>query len=375
MDRKHTTSRLPVLVVAISTAFGMGAIAPVGAATAADTSQGSAAPGQMQAQGMDDGDEEDRENVTIRVMKHVCTSSVQSIDDFESVDPNGDGQTAFVDKVLACPTVVQPGDGYVDGAVSSDDKHDMQFEIEDADGEMHTIEDASYQQQQVCESEEASEDEDAATAVVGADVSGDGDQDDCLDTSLYVYEGVADGNVTVTETDTPGVTMPGALEFTPQALSPNNDADTLLEEQNEVFADDNMVELDTTRDDDGAITLHLYNFVKCPTTSASAQPGPQNELSWDEVDGADGYKVYRASGEGDFEQIAETDADTLSFDDADVEEDQTYRYQVTAMVDGEESQPCNTVEVTAIPVFSSAIALTAAAVTSVGAYAVTRGRR
>ncbi|PSG96200.1 hypothetical protein BRD56_11770 [Thermoplasmatales archaeon SW_10_69_26] len=372
-DGTTTATKMQALVVGLITMFGLAPIASAGASTADDAavSQGADEPAEVGAQPMD-GDGEERENVTIRVMKHVCTPSVQNIDDFESVDPNGDGQTTFADKVLACPTVVQPGDEYVDGAVSFDDKHEMQFEIEDENGDVHTIEDATFQQQQVCESEDASEDEDAATAALGADVSGDGDQDDCLDTSLYVYEGVADGEVTVTETQTPGLTEPGALEFTPQALNPNNDADTLLEEENEVFADDNMVELRTTEDDNGAITLHLYNFAVCPTVTATANDGPTNRLSWSAVDEADSYHVYRATADGEMEQIATVDGNTTTFDDGDVEEDVTYRYQVTAMVDGEETEACNTAEVTAIPVFSSGAAVASAAVLGIGVYAATR---
>jgi hypothetical protein len=376
MSTNTGPSKLQVLVVAVITMFGMGAIAPVGASTADPSpSVGADEGGPTHMQAADEEQEGDeRENVTIRVMKHVCSAQhVQNVDDFESVDLNGDGETQFVDKVLACPTVVEPGDEYADGTFHLDDRQDFNFEIEGANGDVQGMDEATFEQRQVCESEEGSEDADATTGVVGADVTGDGDQDDCLDTSLYRYDGVADGEVTVTETDSPGVTEAGALEFTPQALNPNDDADTLLEEENEVFADDSSIELDTTRDEDGAITLHVYDFAECPTTTATAEEGPQNELSWSEVEGADEYNVYRATADGDFEQIA-TVEDGTSFTDTDVEEQQTYRYQVKAVMDGEESQACNTAEVTAIPTFTSAVAVASAAALGVGSYAVARRR-
>lgn len=334
--------------------------------------QGSASGGQMHAQAIGaDG------NVTINVMKHICSAEhVQDIDDFESVDLNGDGNNTFVDKVLACPTVVMPGDEYSTGSFHFDGKRVFDFEVHHGDGDLQTILDATFVKRQLCESEGASQDNSSSTGVAGADLTGDGDLDDCVDTSLYQYKNVTDGLVNVTETDTPGVTRPGALEFTPQALAANNDSKTLLEEENQVFSsDDFTIELDTSLDDeDNTVTLHVYNFPVCPTTSVTAEDGPQNNLDWTAVDGADAYQIYRGTQGSGFEELALQDASSTTYNDTDVEQGDTYRYQVTAIVDGEESQVCNTAVVTAVPVFSNAIVLGSAALLAVAGYAVVRRR-
>lgn len=317
------------------------------------------------------------ENVTINVMKHVCSAEhVQDLDDFESVDLNGDGNNTFVDKVLACPTVVMPGDEYSTGSFHFDGKRAFDFDVHHGDGAVQNISDSTFVERQLCESEEASQDNSSSTGVAGADLTGDGDLDDCVDTSLYQYSGVTDGLVNVTETDTPGVTKPGALEFTPQAIAENNDSKSLLEVENEVFANDDTIELDTTLDDDGAATttLHVYNFPVCPTTSVTAEDGPQNDLEWTSVDGAESYQIYRQTAGGGFVELALVDGDTTTFEDTDVEQGDSYRYQVTAIVDGEESKVCNTAAVTAVPVFSSAIALASASVLGLAGYAVVRRR-
>lgn len=112
----------------------------------------------------------------------------------------------------------------------------------------------------------------------------------------------------------------------------------------------------------------------CPTVTATAQAGPANELTWTAVDGATGYNVYRAVGGGTFELIASVASDTTTLEDEDVEQGQTYRYQVTALVDGGETRPCNTAEVTAIPVFPTAFAAVSASVVGLLAYVAVRRR-
>lgn len=314
--------------------------------------------------------------VTINIMKHECDADlVKDLEEFETVDTNDNGQHEFIDTVLACPTMVMPGDEQANGAAAFDPKKEFQFEIEDANGDIQTLDDATYVERQICESENASQDQEAFTAVFGADVNNDGELSACLDTSLYQIDGVANGTVNVTETEPPFFTRPGALEFTPQAVNPNNDNETLEEELREVFADDSTIELDTTRDDNGVVTLHVYNFPNCPTTSATAEEGPQNNLEWTEVDGAEAYQVYRQSpGSGGFQELALVDANTTSFNDTAVEQGDSYRYQVTAIADGDESQVCNTAAVTAVPVFSSAMALASASVLGIAGYAVVRRR-
>jgi predicted ribosomally synthesized peptide with SipW-like signal peptide len=197
---------------------------------------------------------ETRENVTVNVMKHICDDEIQSVQDFNQVDgPDANTTTEFHDKVLACPTVVREGDNYTNGTAAFDSKEDFDFTVTGADGEQQTIEDAAFKQGQVPES------------AIGVDVNGDGDRNDSLDTSLYAFSNVSSGNVSITETEAPNNTRSGALAFTPSGLAPNDDASTLLENLSQVFADDDTIELDTTRDtQDNEITLHVYNFQDRP---------------------------------------------------------------------------------------------------------------
>jgi hypothetical protein len=191
------------------------------------------------------------ETVTINVMKHICNEDIQTVADFDNVDgPDEGNETNFHDKVLACPTVVMTGDDYTEGTVHFSEKRDFDFEITDANGETHTIADATFTQIQVNESD------------INVDVNNNGNLEDSLGTSLYSYTGVASGEITVTEIETPGDTRPGALEFTPDALAENDDAATLSENMDSIFDDgDATIELDTTNDTgDSSITLHVYNF-------------------------------------------------------------------------------------------------------------------
>lgn len=363
------SSKSAVLLVGLITALGGAALATAASASAGSMAEGSAAASQMQAQ-PSSGD------VTINVMKHECDADlVKNLEEFETVDTNGNGVHEFVDTVLACPTMVMPGDEQANGALAFPDKKDFQFEVEDDLGVVQNLDTSTYIERQVCESEEASQDDGANTVVLGADISGDGDTDDCLDTSLYQVDNVANGTVNVTETEPPFFTRPGALEFTPQAVNENNDNETLEEELREVFVGDSIIELDTTRDDNGVVTLHVYNFPNCPTTSATAEDGPQNNLTWTSVDGADSYQIYRQTAGGGFTELALVDGNTTTYEDTDVEQGDSYRYQVTAINDaGEESQVCNTAAVTAVPVFSSSIALASAALLGIAGYAIVRRR-
>jgi len=202
------------------------------------------------------------EEVQINVMKHICAEGVDFVEEFDSVEGPDDGEeTNFHDKVLECPTVVLPEDDYADHddeeIVNFGGKRDFDFVVSDDDGDTQDISEASFVNQKVTEQ------------AVDVDVNGDGDRNDALGTSHYAYSGVADGDVTVTETESPDGTQAGALEFTPQALQENNDAETLEEDMNEVFADDDQaIELDTSADNDGVVTLHVYNFENDEVTDA-----------------------------------------------------------------------------------------------------------
>lgn len=193
------------------------------------------------------------EGVTVNVMTHICDEDIQSVEDFDNVDgPDENSTTQFHDKVLACPTVVMDGDEYADGAIHYGDHEDFNFVVEGDNGDEQDMGDADYSQMKLCESD------------VDFDVNGDGDisEDTCLGTSLYSFTDVDGGDVEVTEVDPPEGTRPGALEFTPDALAENDDADTLVGDMGNVFGEgDHSVMLDTMDDDDdNVITLHIYNF-------------------------------------------------------------------------------------------------------------------
>jgi hypothetical protein len=74
---------------------------------------------------------------------------------------------------------------------------------------------------------------------------------------------------------------------------------------------------------------------------------PTVSLTWDAVADAESYHVYRAEGDGHFDQIASVD--DPSYDDTDVEIGNTYRYFVTAIPEnGLESGPSNEAEAEAV---------------------------
>ena len=95
-------------------------------------------------------------------------------------------------------------------------------------------------------------------------------------------------------------------------------------------------------------------------------------MSWDAFAGATAYNVYRAEGSGDLELVATVTGTT--FQDEDVVAGTTYTYTVTAMVGGVETEACELVEITAIPVFPTLIAGALAGIAGIGSYAFLRRR-
>lgn len=105
-------------------------------------------------------------------------------------------------------------------------------------------------------------------------------------------------------------------------------------------------------------------------------------MSWT-LNSRSDIKVYRAVGDGDFEEIDHLEFPTTKYIDHDTEPDVTYRYQVTAvgMHQDNESRPaegespaCETLEVTAVPVFSGFVPMIAAVAVGVVGYAMWRRR-
>lgn len=132
----------------------------------------------------------------------------------------------------------------------------------------------------------------------------------------------------------------------------------------------------------GAVTMDT-NVIRDDATCAPICGGPlvvtalaQDDASilvtWSSVANATSYNVYRAVGAGTFTLLTSTS--NLTITDTDVDNGVTYRYQVSAIVDGQETERCTTAEATAIPVFPTVLAAGAAAILGVGLYAFLRRR-
>ena len=121
-----------------------------------------------------------------------------------------------------------------------------------------------------------------------------------------------------------------------------------------------------------ACDVEVVNPPCPPGLVAAALDDAGVELNWTAVAGADGYMVYRAEADGDFEAIAAVEETT--FLDLDVTGGVVYSYYVTAFVGDVESVGCQVVTVTAIPFFGAPILLAVAVAGAVGAYAVLRRR-
>lgn len=98
------------------------------------------------------------------------------------------------------------------------------------------------------------------------------------------------------------------------------------------------------------------------------------KVNWTAVENASQYNVYRAEGGGDFSLLTTTDGNTTMHTDQTTEVGKTYHYRVTAIVDQQETQHCDTASATAIPVFPTIVAGALAASVGIAAYA-TMGRR
>ncbi len=196
-----------------------------------------------------------QDTVTVSIMKHACNPDVENRSDFQAIVDGADGPiAALAATVLACPTVVNPGDETTDGVKA--DAAAFSFELEDESGVQQMP--ANTMAAKLCETD------------LGLDADGDGNisEDVCLDISHYSFEGVTNGRVTITETDPPSGSAFGELLFTPTEVDGNNDAATLVS----VDHGAGVIELDTTADEDGAVMLHVYNFEQQMPDSATEAP-------------------------------------------------------------------------------------------------------
>lgn len=102
--------------------------------------------------------------------------------------------------------------------------------------------------------------------------------------------------------------------------------------------------------------------MECPSDLAAvANPDGSVTLTWAPVEGSDGSNIYRNDEDGDLDYLATVGPGVGSYTDNTTHAGDGYVYSVTALYGGEESFPCSTVEVTAIPEFPTVAAMGLAA--------------
>lgn len=172
----------------------------------------------------------------LTIVKHACAAGIANADDLA-------GLGGFDAQIAACPVITLPGDAGPDGSVSGG-QVGFDFAVKGTDGAAQTILDATFVPNQLCESD------------AGIDLTGDGDQDDCLDASGYQYDNVAQGaGVIVREQALPEGYVFGAAQLDPSSSRASiSNVDTAK----------GRVTLDTSSD--GDVTLHVFNVVAPPPT-------------------------------------------------------------------------------------------------------------
>ena len=222
------------------------------------------------------------EPAMVMVMKHLCDESIQSEADFQAVEAKAEtneetpmgvpslGSTA--ETVLACPVVVQPGDGQTPDAIGGGEQS-FDFTVTDSKGTTQTLSsDTTFSGDNGFDT--AVEDF-ACESDIGydADRSGTVDEDVCLDFSSYSFADVVEGQVTVSETAAPEGTRFGTVRLTPAELS--DDAAIGLS-----FDASGKITFDSSADGDEMVMLHVYNFVgEAQMPNAAAElPTPNSSL-------------------------------------------------------------------------------------------------
>lgn len=190
----------------------------------------------------------------VRIMKHVCPESIQTEAQFDALG-------SFLDKVLACPVITLPGDAGPTGALDADDPFFDQFMAGGetafnftvlAGGELQDLDETAFEPMALCE------------ATIG-DIDGDTSNNACVEVSDYRFDGVAQGDVAINESETPDGFRFGSIEFTPGS----GDADSLVG----FNATTGTVELDTSSDAD--VMVHVYNFENAGTQGGGGSPKPK----------------------------------------------------------------------------------------------------
>ncbi|MDQ2941380.1 MAG: DUF11 domain-containing protein [Chloroflexota bacterium] len=191
------------------------------------------------------------QRVVITIMKHVCPAAIQTQAQFDALG-------SFINKVLTCPVITVPGDVGPAGATDAGEKSFV-FTVTDPDGVVRSMAagEAAFVPAQLCE------------AAIG-DVDGNPSNNLCVETSHYMWSGLKEGITTITELNPPSGYRYGALEFTPQDLHPNTDAQSLISAGNGVIVLDTR--LPHHQSD---VMLHVYNFTSGGVQSGGGTPKPK----------------------------------------------------------------------------------------------------
>ena len=221
----------------------------------------------------------------VMVMKHLCDPSIQSEADFQAVEARATtnpttpmsvpslGSTA--ETVLACPVIVQPGDGQTPGAIGAGSRA-FDFTVTDSAATTQTLStDTVFSG---ANGFDTAVEDFACESDIAYDADRDGTIEDnvCLDFGSYSFADVVEGAVTVTEIAAPPGARFGTVRLTPAALS--DDAAIGLS-----FTAAGAITFDSSADDDDMVMLHVYNFqaaaavAPTPTPVASLLPNTAGE--------------------------------------------------------------------------------------------------
>lgn len=216
----------------------------------------------------------------VMIMKHLCDPSIQTEADFQAVEARAQTNPttpmgvpslgATAETVLACPVVVQPGDGQTPGAIGSGSRT---FDF--------TVTDSAVTTQTLTTDTTFSGDNGFGTAVedfaceshIAYDADRDGTIEDnvCLDFSSYSFAEVVEGEVTVKEIAAPPGARFGTVRLTPAELS--DDAAIGL-----AFTADGTITFDSSADEDAMVTLHVYNFQAAVAPEPTPAPPAPSQL-------------------------------------------------------------------------------------------------
>ncbi len=212
----------------------------------------------------------------VMVMKHLCNSNIHNLTDFQNLETGKAPVAALANTVLNCPTTGLVGDAAAVGAVSSP-RMTYNFQVKNGTT-TQTLQNGTFMSHKLCESD------------INLDVNNDGSisTSTCLDISHYdiaVHTMASSSMISVTENQPPQGFHFGTIRFTPNALSANNDSQSLVSTD----VNTGVINLNVAQDTDGVVMLHIYNFQNATTSTTTGTGGtssttpPDNKTLQDEI--------------------------------------------------------------------------------------------